>query len=320
MQISLLGSLLKGANLEVEYRHDNNSVLMESRRRLFWSFHVLQQLYGQLDMTVSLIGDVQSPKYNYSVAGVKAGKKVVPPLMPKEFAMNQRVYTTHGIWMYTVQIFSLWNEVRKHVALWRDGEGEVAPWSTSSGYAAINSHLMDIETEYPSIHRYDAAKFWERSSEELEQHRDYWGPWLAIQFTYHAIHSLLNHPFLYSSRTHQTVESSLPNTFWKTLSETALTHTSWTVRLLDLAVDKNFRIFDPFLGHCVAIAATVHLYYCSIEDSGVRRAVQQRLAKCMGFLWKLATIWPVCRTMVSEKLDPGTTDGRTLLFWLTFPA
>ena len=299
LQISLLSSLIKGASLDVEIWDNDRRPVVERLRKLFWSVHILTQIYGQRSMTISLLKDVQQPKYTYPFAEARAGKKEIPPLMPNESAFNKKTAANCGIWTYTVQMASLWNEVRNHVALWRDGEAEVAPWSPASGYGTISSHLMDIATEFPSAHRYDSAKFWERSSEELENDRDYWSPWLAIQFTYHAVHSLLNHPFLYSSRPHQNVELAVPNTFWKKLSETSLTHTSWTVRLLDLVLDKNFQGYDPFLGHCVAIAATVHLYYCRTEDSGLKRAVQQRLAKCMTFLRKLAAIWPVCRTMVS---------------------
>lgn len=303
VHINLLRSLLQGASLHVENQANGSSLDADQVRRLFWSVHILTHVYAKRHMRVSLLDDIHLPRYSYTSSSTESASmaRESPPKMPNESLTADGTHVW-GIWAYAVQMTSLWKEVRNYIALWREGEVQMKPWSNTSSYATITSRLMDIETEYPSQHRYDSAKFWNRSSDELENDRAYWSPWLVIQFSYHAIHTLLNHPFLYSARPSESPETDVPNSFWKTLSEKALTHSSWTIRLLDQALEKRFQIYDPFIGHCISIAATVHLYYCRSEDSGLQHAVQQRLAKCSAFLQTLAAATPLCRSMVSSLL------------------
>ena len=222
---------------------------------------------------------------------------IVPPLTPQE-VFNGSETQNGGIWTFMVQLSTLWSEVRCYVSHCADGSTK-PPWSLDSGYAVIGANLMNLETKLPTIHRYDSVKFLDRSKEELQRNRGYWSPWLYLQFTYHAVHSMLNHPFLYSSRPQQSIQLAVPNTFWKTSSELALIHTTWIVRLVDMVWEKDYRISDPFLGHCVAIAATIHIYYCQAADTQVRETAQSKLATCMKFLRELAAVWPVCQLMVS---------------------
>lgn len=200
--------------------------------------------------------------------------------------------------MYMVQQSSLWREVREYVARCAGSSPQPPPWSPDSGYVMIGAQLMDLETRFPTCHRYDTVRFADRTPEELQRNRHYWSPWLYIQFGYHAIHSVLNHPFLYSSRPQQSDQMAVPNTFWKTSSEQALIHATWIVRLIDLVTEKSYQVSDPFIGHCASIATTIHIYYCRAADPRVRDAAQTKLNKCMQFLVGMASIWPVCQTMV----------------------
>src|SRR5687767_2126702 len=180
------------------------------------------------------------------------------------------------------------------------------PWSIDSGYAVIGAHLMDLETKLPTRHRFDLARFPDQDKKDLHSNRGYWGPWLYIQFTYHTIHSMLNHPFLYSSRPQQSAQLAVPNTFWKTSSELAFIHSTWIVRLIDMVKSKEYRVSDPFLGHCTAIAATIHIYFCRAADRSTRGAAQERLSGCLTFLEELAQLWPSCRWLVGTRIQTDT--------------
>ena len=295
---------MQTAGLHIESQTQPSPLESEVIRRLFWSVHVLSQIYGQRRPTVILREHVQLPRYEYISANSESTSET-PPHLPNEAMFNEETTQVCGIWGYAVQMTSLWKEIRDYLALWKDGAVPVKPWSHTSQYATISSRLMDIETGFPSQHRYDSAKFWEQSSDELETNRDYWCPWLLIQFTYHAIHTVLNHPFLYSARPNENPDFVVPNSFWKTLSEAALTHSTWTIRLLDQLREKNFHVHDQFVGHCVSIAATVHLYYCRPEDQELRQTVQQRLQKCLGFLLIMGNSTSFGRVMVSPVFVDG---------------
>jgi hypothetical protein len=55
---------------------------------------------------------------------------------------------------------------------------------------------------------------------------------------------------------------------------------------------KGFRVTDPFLGHCVAIIATIYLQGSVVDDPGTRKEKQDCFAKCLRFIRGLAVQWP----------------------------
>lgn len=246
-------------------------------------------------MHLNMLRDIHSPTYMATNTDSPREMGIKPPQTPRE---NGSFTSRGGIWVYMVQLSTLWSEVQHYVSHCASGD-TTPPWSVDSGYSIIGAHLMDIETKFPTIHRYDSVRFQEQSRAELNRDRGYWSPWLYLQFTYHAVHSALNHPFLYSWRPQQSAQLAVPNTFWKTSSELALIHTTWTVRLIDMVAEKGYQLSDPFLGHAVAIAATIHLYYCRAADPALRESAQKKLDTCTRFLNDLAKKWPRLQSLVS---------------------
>ncbi|KAH1486860.1 hypothetical protein KXV92_007619 [Aspergillus fumigatus] len=285
LHIGLATNLAKCAGLDIEQHEGESTPALEERRRLFWSIHLLNQQYAPHSMQLNMLRDIHNPKYMAVNIDSPREMGMKPPRNPEE---NDAL---GGIWVYMVQLSSLWSEVQHYVSHCASGD-PMPPWSVDSGYCIIGAHLMDIETKFPTSHRYDSVRFQERSPEELNRAREYWSPWLYLQFTYHAVHSVLNHPFLYSWRPQQPAQLAVPNTFWKTSSELALIHTTWTARLIDMITEKEYQLSDPFLGHVVAIAATILIYYCRAADATVRDSAQRKLETCTRFLSDLATKWP----------------------------
>lgn len=258
-------------------------------------------MYGQPYSSTDILQNIFNPKYVACLPNLRKKLDCLPPSMPQEpasVARNQK----SGIWAYMIQLSVLWRQVRIYVKQWAQTNGE-PPWSIDSGYATICAHLMDLESRLPTDHRFDSARFPDHIYDDLQLNRGYWSPWLYLQFTYHCIHSVLNHPFLYSSRPQQSSQLAVPNTFWKTSTELAFIHATWIVRLIDLVSEKPYRVSDPFIGHCAAIAATIHLYFCRAADKRIGEAAQAKLATCISFLGDLASIWPSCRLMVNTRHD-----------------
>ncbi|GFF68446.1 hypothetical protein IFM47457_02067 [Aspergillus lentulus] len=285
LHIGLATNLAKCAGLDIEQHKGESTPALEERRRVFWSIHLLNQQYAPHSMQLNMLRDIQNPKYMAVNVDSPREMGMKPPQTPQENG------ALGGIWVYMVQLSTLWSEVQHYVSHCASGD-TTPPWSVDSGYCIIGAHLMDIETKFPTSHRYDSVRFQERSPEELNRAREYWSPWLYLQFTYHAVHSVLNHPFLYSWRPQQSAQLAVPNTFWKTSSELALIHTTWTARLIDMITEKEYQLSDPFLGHVVAIAATILIYYCRAADPTVRESAQRKLETCTRFLSDLATKWP----------------------------
>lgn len=296
LYLGLATTFAQSTSIDIELHSGERSIYAERRRRLFWSIHFLIQIYGHQSPMLNFLGDINHPKYVGSrLDPQKELLDLFPPSTPQE-VLQINESPNAGIWAYMVQLSTLWREVRTYMMQCAHSQSE-PPWSVNSGYAVIGAHLMDLETKLPTFHRYDSARFADRSHEDLEN-RTYWTPWLFLQFTYHAIHSMLNHPFLYSYRPQHSA-LLVPNTFWKTSSEQALIHTTWIIRFVDLLSKKNYRVSDPFIGHCVALAGTINLYFCSAPTRRARDAAQVKLATCLRFLAEMAQLWPVCQMMVS---------------------
>lgn len=294
LHIGLATNLAKCAGLDIEQHEGESTPALEERRRVFWSIHLLNQQYAPHSSQLNMLRDIHNPKYMAVNIDSPREMGMKPPKTPQENS------ALGGIWVYMVQLSTLWSEVQHYVSHCASGD-PTPPWSVDSGYCIIGAHLMDIETKFPTCHRYDSVRFQERSPEELNRAREYWSPWLYLQFTYHAVHSVLNHPFLYSWRPQQPAQLAVPNTFWKTSSELALIHTTWTARLIDMITEKEYQLSDPFLGHVVAIAATILVYYCRAADPTVRESAQRKLGTCTTFLSDLATKWPRVQAIVSPN-------------------
>lgn len=279
----------------------------ESRKKLFWSLHLLQQMYGQQSSATNVLEDISKPQYVATYPNLREKLNELPPPIPQEDMTPQSIRMSTGqkgseIWAYMIQLSTLWGEVRTYVKQWAQQINSApAPWSIESGYSSISARLMDLETKLPARHRFDMARFPDQENRQLQNNREYWSPWLYLQFTYHTIHNMLNHPFLYSSWSRHSAHLAVPNTFWKTSSEHAFVHSTWVARLIDIVTHKEYRVSDPFIGHCTAIAATIHIYFCRAADKNTREAAQGRLTRCVAFLAELALVWPSCRWMVGSR-------------------
>jgi hypothetical protein len=78
-----------------------------------------------------------------------------------------------------------------------------------------------------------------------------------------------------------------------------------------MVTEKDYQLSDPSIGHLVAIATTIHLYYCRAADPVVRESAQRKVETCTKFLSDLAAKWPTCDVIVSA------IQAELLITWLT---
>lgn len=290
--ITLAGNLLQFAGLDSHISQDRTPFL-EEQRRLFWSVQTVKVLCG-LSIKVPSTLDMKAPRF---LAPKETPRRVSgrAPLLPLEIH-SSRGERSLGIWAHMVRSASLWGLVRAYIRKCAAGQAK-APWQPDSDYTAINSQLLDMECAFPTSYRYDCANFMERAPEALHKYRDFWLPWMKIQITYHTIHSVLNHPFLYSPRVSKPKPG--PNAFWKTSTDLALLHSTWIARLIGMAVKKGLPLSDPFFSYAAAVAVTLHLYWSRTADAKIRTPAERNLEICRSFINELGTRWTICRNIVS---------------------
>lgn len=286
--------------LDLETMYAAHDPATERKKRLFWSLQLLEHFFGRPTGFPSIASQIGRPTYElggdlqtlYAELGLKT-----PPL-PRD-DLGHLGPSEPGIWNTAAHLSWVWSRVRKYVS---DCSQNVLkePWRHDSTYAMVTSDFMETENRIPMCHRYDSVKFYDRKVEELRMNHDYWAPWLKEQFTYHAIPTVLNHPFLYIVGAQHNPNLAIPNTFWRRSSELALLHATWIVRIIDMIVDKQVPLADPFFGHMAAIAATVHLYYCCAAAARLKHKSSTDFAKCRKFLQSFIPFSPACAALVSR--------------------
>jgi hypothetical protein len=260
--------------------------------RLFWSLSLLDLHYGPPSLIPSLSEGVHSPRF----ATVEAKLTSLPCVPLPQESESSRVQYLPNVWSNSIRIGTLWADARSYVSKCVQGLNEL-PWRPNSDYIKLCSQLLDFEGTHPATLTYNVVKFAERDAEEIREHRDQWLPWLRGQMTYHAIHCVLNHPFLYSIRVFQRAKGT--NTFWRSSSEKALRHCTWISRFIRLARDKGLESNDPFLVQAAGIAGTLHLYWTHTSDDQLRDAALMNMGICQEFIAEMAAHWPVAKVTAS---------------------
>lgn len=229
-------------DMEPLYLPEDNCT--DRKRRLFWSLQLLEQSYGRQDAQLSNPNDkLRESEQNHGSTASSAVAATLDraPSLPKD-ELGTSNPSEPGIWNTSLCLGWVWSQVRRYVAdCARDGVVK-EPWRHDSPYAKVLSDFMETENRIPMCHRYDSVRFFERDEDEIKQNRDYWACWLKEQMVYHAIVTVLNHPFLYIVGAQHNPNLGIPNTFWRRSSEQALLHATWLVRMIDMVVDKQIAL------------------------------------------------------------------------------
>ncbi|RAL59617.1 hypothetical protein DID88_006476 [Monilinia fructigena] len=330
---SLAMSLAHNAGLTTESHAPLSDSLREERRRCFWSLFLLKRLHGAEFSVIDFAGEESFPWYPETTGKplnpCHFTSRETPDISSPEFATSDT--QDKGVIAYAIQLSEVWFKITRY-ARRRGNPSTLPPWSPQSDYALIMAQQMDFETRTSQIHRFKSAKFSQRSTEDLHANRDYWGPWLFIQFLYHTNLCLLNNPLLLSLRL-KNIKSAIPEIFLQHISDLISSHASWVIKYIDMLEVKSFKVSDPFFAHCVAIIATIYLQECFAEDPIVRQEKRDNFDKCLRFIRDFKE-WPhvsrmaeklqrLCDTVSSTytNLDaPPQTPNRSLLidlgqFW-----
>jgi hypothetical protein len=263
---------------------------LDEKRRCLWSIYLLQSLQGDGLQSARLISGVRT-LFN---TGSGFSRTYDLTSMPDSIPNCSREEL--DLVSYAVQVGEVWSMAMAYAAS-RVEPDAPAPWSPRSDYSIVTYRHMEFDSRVPLKYRYDANKFHEHRLHELNQRREFWGPWLFTQFLYLAIPCLLNHPFLLSRRL-RGFRHTMPQSFIRQSFETITNNAAWILHLIDLIEHKGFEICDPTLAHCVLIIATIHLQHSFVEDASFREKARRGFTKCVRFLHPLAQRWPHVQNMV----------------------
>ncbi|EMT67725.1 hypothetical protein FOC4_g10005833 [Fusarium odoratissimum] len=101
--------------------------------------------------------------------------------LPREPSMQTEPNDNQGILTYMSQAAKVWHLARAYAAM-RIGPDSPPPWNPQSDYALVNLRNLELDCRFPLVYRFATNNFGEVPPEELQQRRDYWGPWIFIHF------------------------------------------------------------------------------------------------------------------------------------------
>ncbi|KAL4881651.1 hypothetical protein BJY04DRAFT_207430 [Aspergillus karnatakaensis] len=296
--------LCRAAMLDTEAAYTREDRQGEQKKRLFWSLQLLEQSYGRQSGLLNIpTATWRPPHLPPGHREPERDPSSKPPPVPRDTVGCSSPEDT-GIWTMSIYFGWVWSKVRAYVSDCANNR-LTEPWRHESMYSVVLSDLTEIENSTSLCHRYDHVQFYRRTADDLARNRAYWVPWVKLQFMYHAILTVLNHPFLYIIASQHNPNLAIPNSFWRRSSELVLLHATWIVRLIDMVSEKQVRLTDPFFGHVAAIAASVQLYYCCADDPRLKYKSRADLAKCTDFLRSFVPFSRAC-DVLSQKLDELT--------------
>ncbi|KAJ5129279.1 uncharacterized protein N7515_005318 [Penicillium bovifimosum] len=282
---SLAMNLAQCANLGQEPRSSTSTTFREERRRCFWSICLLKRLHGE-DFSILDIPDAPGPPYPRSPA--RPARFLSPG--PSIVEMRRSDMEDEGIIAYVVMLSEVFARTARYVRL-HGRPSNVPPWSPESEYSKILALQMVMETRMPYLHRFKPANLSERSLDELQAHREYWGPWFLNQFMYHTNLCLLNHPLLLSLSL-RNFRSTIPEIFLQHTSDLISSHTTWIIHFINYLEEKSFLVSDPVLGYSAAVVATIELQLSFTDNATIREQKRERFTKCVKFVQTIGERWP----------------------------
>lgn len=300
-------NLAQCANLGLESRIPTSNVHREERRRCYWSICLLKQLHGG-EFSIRDLPEGGGPPFPQSPTRPAC---MLSPA-PSTPGVRRSELQDQGIIAYVVMLSEAFARTARYVRL-RGRPGNVPPWSPHSEYSKIIALQMDLETRMPLTHRFKPANLGDRSLEELQAHREYWGPWFLNQFMYHTILCLLNHPLLLSLSL-RTFRSTIPEIFLQHTSDLISSHTTWIIHFVNYFQEKAFLVSDPLLGYSAAVVATIELQLSFTDDITIREEKRDRFAKCVRFVQEIGQRWPhMARLVCPHTLQEARTNSLVVL-------
>jgi hypothetical protein len=291
-------NLAQCANLGVDSRSPMSTMVREERRRCFWSICLLKRLHGD-DFSILDIADLGGPPYPRSPA--RPERFLSPERSTVE--MRRSDMKDEGIISYVIMLSEVFARTARYVRL-HGRPSNVPPWSPHSEYSKILALQMNLETRMPYIHRFKPANLGERSPEELQTHRAYWGPWFLNQFLYHTSLCILNHPLLLSLSL-RNFRSTIPEIFLQHTSDLISSHTTWILHFINYFEEKAFLVSDPLLGYGAAVVATIELQLSFTDNLTIREQKRERFTKCVEFVRQIGVRWPHMARLV-RQVFPST--------------
>ncbi|KAF6796934.1 hypothetical protein CSOJ01_13103 [Colletotrichum sojae] len=195
-----------------------------------------------------------------------------------------------------------WRLARMYAAS-RVAPDDPPPWDSRSDYSMVMQSHHSIDCRSSVKYRFACNRIDDHAPDAIQAQRQWWMPFLFIQFVHETIPCLLNHPFLLSMRL-RSFRQTVPVPFMQQSLEAINRNARWVLYFMDVLDKKGVQVCDPVLAHCVVVVATIHLQHSFVEDPVLKGKAQTGFEKCMNFLRKMANNLVKLQESIVMKPNP----------------
>ncbi|CAH0048535.1 unnamed protein product, partial [Clonostachys solani] len=257
----------------------------ENSLRCYWSAFILEMTFSP-QYTI-LNQTIRTPEYPPSApqpAPVDCSRSYSQDLTYSDAASKKDA----GINAYCLRALSLWGDVSQYLHGIRSGKKE-DPWVPQSTFHKVMAELFEFEARLDPRYFFRNVSFCDRPLAELERDREFWTPWLLMQFLSHASLAVLNHPLIHLMGFKTNIR---PRLFLQHTVEQALYHTGWVVRLMSSCQALGFVVYDPFIGQILVSMATIIWFFQFARDESVSKTAVENMNILESHLSQLSMTWP----------------------------
>jgi hypothetical protein len=263
----------------------------DATSRCHWSIVILESAFSPHMNTLAEAS--RAPNYPKSVP-------VPPPVHPSHGMKSYCPDLTDayegnihdaGITACCLGYVCLWGSIISYLRDIRDGAMEY-PWLTTSRHNQLTVKLYELENHTSHRHLIRNAPFPDQPPSNLNEHREYWAPWVLMQITMHASQAALNHPFVQLVALRRAGRKFQPRSFLQKTVDQALFHSEWVSRLVQMCEDRSFEVNDPLIGQAVAACVSILWIFQFARDRKVSDKAKENIGTCEAFLSRLSHNWP----------------------------
>jgi hypothetical protein len=117
-----------------------------------------------------------------------------------------------------------------------------------------------------------------------------------------------HHPFVLFMKTRQQ-HGQVPLTALQKSHQDSMIHSSWVIRHIIEMEDAGLSIYDPFIAHLVALAASIQLEHTINDNPKVAHAARRKYDKAHAYLQRMTKIWSNVGNIVSLRRGEATLES-----------
>ncbi|KAL4894684.1 hypothetical protein BDV59DRAFT_163115 [Aspergillus ambiguus] len=294
-----LRTLQSGGLTRDEYASARGSAEIEARKRITWSFFMLDRYYNASRNYSLCLSDkyftLPFPLPDPTDPRREDGPLSTGTLHDGPRTLGEKI--DHGIIACLIRLSAIWGKVTEYIFEPFD-KGALPPWRSGSTHAGLESDWLQFETHFADTHRYMNVDFKRRAREEPQCHT-YLSTWLCVQFLFHSTQGLLHHPFVTMTKLRQ-MEGNIPSTFLQKSYESSLIHSRWIARFVREMAEVDWELRDPFIGYLCAIAATIQLEHTVRSNQQLVHQAKEDFRILVDFVTKASVHWPNMRLLADR--------------------